>query len=64
MILLQSLLKLLGFVHMGGEVKALLAEGGVEVNGEPEARRGRKLRDGDLVTLPNGTVVKIVTALS
>lgn len=60
MILLQSLLKLLGFVHVGGEVKSLLAEGGVEVNGEPEARRGRKLRDGDVVILPNGSKVRIV----
>ena len=60
MILLQALLKLLGFVSMGGEVRAVLAQGGVEVNGEREERRGRKLRNGDVVKLPDGEVVRIV----
>ena len=60
MILLQALLKLLGFVSMGGEVRAVLAQGGVEVNGEKEQRRGRKLRNGDVVKLPDGSLVKIV----
>lgn len=63
MILLQALLKLLGFVSMGGEVRAVLAEGGVEVNGEPENRRGRKLRNGDVVRLPDGALVRIVAEL-
>jgi ribosome-associated protein len=35
----------------GGEAKALLAEGGVLVNGEPESRRGRQLGVGDLVAV-------------
>jgi ribosome-associated protein len=47
---LGQLLKVAGLVDSGGEAKALLAEGGVTVNGEPEARRGRQLRDGDVVT--------------
>ena len=46
---LGQLLKLSGVVDDGGEAKALLAEGGVTVNGEPEDRRGRQLRDGDVV---------------
>jgi ribosome-associated protein len=46
---LGQLLKLAGEVGGGGEAKALLAEGAVLVNGEPEARRGRQLRSGDLV---------------
>ena len=46
---LGQLLKLAGVVGGGGEAKALLADGGVLVNGEPEARRGRQLRDGDVV---------------
>ena len=33
----------------GGEARALLEEGGVTVNGEPETRRGRTLRKGDVV---------------
>jgi len=36
-------------VESGGEAKALLAAGGVTVNGEPEARRGRQLHPGDVV---------------
>jgi ribosome-associated protein len=46
---LGQLLKLAGVVGGGGEVKALLAERPVLVNGEPEQRRGRQLVPGDLV---------------
>lgn len=49
MIRLGQLLKLAGVVGGGGEAKALLAEGVVRVNDEPEARRGRQLRPGDVV---------------
>jgi ribosome-associated protein len=48
---LGQLLKLAGIVGGGGEAKALLAEGGVLVNGEPEARRGRQLAVGDVVSV-------------
>ena len=43
------MLKLAGIVGGGGEAKALLADGVVSVNGEPEARRGRQLHPGDSV---------------
>jgi ribosome-associated protein len=46
---LGQLLKLAGVVDSGSEVKALLAGEAASVNGEPEARRGRQLRDGDTV---------------
>ena len=46
---LGQLLKLVGAVEGGGDVKAFLARRKVLVNGEPEARRGRQLRDGDRV---------------
>ena len=46
---LGQLLKLAGVVGGGGEGKALVAGGGVRVNGEPEERRGRQLRPGDVV---------------
>jgi len=49
MIRLGNLLKVAGIVGTGGEVKALLAEQPVLVNGEPESRRGRQLRGGDEV---------------
>ena len=46
---LGQLLKLAGVSASGGHVKALLAEGVVAVNGEPESRRGRQLSIGDEV---------------
>lgn len=48
---LGQLLKLAGLADSGAEAKGLLAEGVVRVNGEPEERRGRQLRDGDLVAV-------------
>ena len=50
MIRLGQLLKLAGVVGSGGEAKALIAEGQVTVNGEPETRRGRQLHKGDTLT--------------
>ena len=49
MIRLGQLLKAAGIAGSGSEAKALLAAGGVSVNGEPEARRGRQLHPGDVV---------------
>jgi ribosome-associated protein len=49
MIRLGQLLKLAGVVDSGGELKALLAESDVLVNGELEDRRGRQLHPGDVV---------------
>lgn len=46
---LGQLLKLAGIVGGGGEVRAVLAQGTVLVNGESEARRGRQLHPGDTV---------------
>jgi len=50
-ITLGQLLKLTGEVPTGGEVKDYLAETTPIVNGEPENRRGRKLRVGDVIVL-------------
>jgi ribosome-associated protein len=51
MIRLGQLLKLAGVIDAGGEAAAFLATTPVFVNGEPEQRRGRKLRAGDEVRL-------------
>jgi ribosome-associated protein len=59
MIRLGQLLKLAGIVDTGGELKALLAETDVLVNGELEDRRGRQLHDGDVVTVA-GDEVRVV----
>ena len=47
---LGQLLKLVDVVDSGSDVKALLAQGVVTVNGEVETRRGRQLVAGDLVS--------------
>lgn len=46
---LDQFLKLQNLVGSGGEAKHFIREGNVLVNGELETRRGRKLRNGDLV---------------
>lgn len=48
-ITLQQLLKATDIIQSGGQVKTWLAENEVRVNGEPENRRGKKLRPGDTV---------------
>jgi ribosome-associated protein len=48
---LGQVLKLAGLAASGGEARALIAEGGVTVNGEPETRRGRQLHRGDVVAV-------------
>ena len=48
---LEALLKFAGLAGTGGEAKIRIQEGEVLVNGEVCTQRGRKLRDGDLVTL-------------
>jgi ribosome-associated protein len=49
MIRLGQLLKLAGIAAGGADAKAVIAGGHVTVNGEPELRRGRQLRPGDVV---------------
>jgi ribosome-associated protein len=48
---LGQFLKLADLVESGADAKELIAEGEVLVNGEPETRRGRHLRIGDVVEL-------------
>jgi len=48
---LDSFLKAVNEAASGGEAKVLISEGLVQVNGEPESRRGRKLRPGDSVAI-------------
>jgi ribosome-associated protein len=53
---LGQLLKLAGLADSGADAKALLADGAVTVNGEPEERRGRQLHPGDVVTVGDESV--------
>jgi len=47
---LDQFLKLADIVGSGGEAKHVIRSEAVQVNGEIETRRGRKLRNGDVVT--------------
>lgn len=46
---LQDLLKFASLTATGGEAKAVILDGGVEVNGEVCLMRGKKIRPGDVV---------------
>lgn len=48
---LGQFLKLADMVDVGSDVKDLLADGLVAVNGEEETRRGRQLVRGDVVSV-------------
>jgi ribosome-associated protein len=50
-ITLDALLKACGLATSGGDAKILIQQGGVQVNGEVDVRRGRKLRAGDEVAV-------------
>lgn len=53
---LQDLLKFAGLVETGGQAKILIQDGYVTVNGEICTMRGKKIRNGDIVTLDNDTL--------
>ena len=46
---LSQFLKLADIITNGGEAKIFLLENEVIINGELDNRRGRKLRDGDVI---------------
>lgn len=48
-ITLDRLLKAAGLAGSGGQAKALVAEGQVQVDGQPELRKTAKLRPGQVV---------------
>ena len=52
-ITLQALLKELGIIHSGGAIKSFLIEHQVYFNGELESRRGKKIRIGDTIDIPD-----------
>jgi ribosome-associated protein len=58
-ITLGQLLKAEGLVEDGVEAKIEIQSGAVSVNGEVDTRRGRKLRDGDIVSF-EGVEIKVV----
>jgi ribosome-associated protein len=58
-ILLQALLKVSGLSDTGGAAKEAITSGEVKVDGEPELRRGKKIRAGQVVSYA-GQEVKVL----
>ncbi|HYX94615.1 MAG TPA: RNA-binding S4 domain-containing protein [Geodermatophilus sp.] len=56
---LGQLLKLVDAVPTGAQVKDVLLTGTVRVNGEPEERRGRQVRRGDVVSMDGMEDVRV-----
>ena len=54
---LGQAMKLAGMVGSGVDAKMLIQDGQVEVNGEVEYQRGKKLHEGDVITF-NGESVQ------
>ena len=52
-ITLQALLKELGIIQSGGAIKSFLIDHQVYFNGELESRRGKKIRIGDMIDIPD-----------
>ena len=52
-ITLQALLKEIGIIHSGGAIKSFLIDHQVYFNGELESRRGKKIRIGDTIDIPD-----------
>ena len=63
-ITLQALLKEIGIIQSGGAIKTFLSEYPVLFNGEPENRRGKKLRVNDRISLPDQGIEINLTAPS
>lgn len=63
-ITLQALLKETGIIQSGGAIKSFLSEYPVLFNGEPENRRGKKLRVNDRISLPEQGIEIDLTAPS
>lgn len=55
---LGQALKKAGLVESGVDAKQVILDGLVEVNGETELQRGKKLHDGDIVSY-NGETIRI-----
>ena len=57
-------MKWAGAVQTGGEAKLLIQSGEVRVNGKPETRRGRKLMEGDRISVMGDRFVVKLSELS
>lgn len=58
-ITLGQFLKFTGTIQNGGEAKMYLAENIININGEIDCRRGRKIYPGDTVQVQPNSIFKI-----
>ncbi|MFV0314290.1 MAG: RNA-binding S4 domain-containing protein [Anaerotignum sp.] len=58
---LQQILKLAGLIGQGSDVKVLIADGLVYVNGEQAFERGKKVRPNDVVEVKGFGIVKVIS---
>lgn len=56
---LYKILKFEGLLPSGGEAKHVISEGMVQVNGEVETRKRRKIISGDMIEF-NNEIFKII----
>ncbi len=60
---LDDLLKLTGCVETGGQAKVRIQSGGVTLDGEICTMRGKKLRGGEVIGIPDiGEEITVVSA--
>lgn len=56
---LGQLLKLAGLVDDGAAAREVIERGLVSVNGDIDTRRGRQVRQGDVVALDGGGTIRV-----
>ena len=56
-ITLGQLIKYVGMISNGGEIKSFLAQNIVKINGNEDQRRGKKLYSGDVVEVLNKKLI-------
>ncbi|MTB63423.1 hypothetical protein GGG87_00145 [Streptococcus sp. zg-86] len=61
-ILLQALLKEVGIIQSGGAIKGFLQEFPVFFNDEKEERRRKKIRIGDVISIPSQNATITIVA--
>lgn len=55
-ITLDSLIKACGLANSGGQAKAMVADGLVQVDGQDELRKTAKIRAGQVVSMPGARI--------
>jgi ribosome-associated protein YbcJ (S4-like RNA binding protein) len=50
-------MKIAGLIETGGQIKTFLSQNPIQVNQQPEQRRGRKLYPGDQVTVQKRLII-------